>query len=170
MRFIGIDPSTKTGICVLNEAGEVVITREITHNGKDPERMYSIIEETADEVSFHNSQQKAHVCIEGFSYGSKGKSVDIQYGIGWGLRLALFAERIDYTEVTPSQLKKFACEKGNANKREVGIAVYKRWGFENASDNITDAYVLAQIARAKNMSIKLTAFQKDVVSKLKIVA
>lgn len=169
-RFVGVDPSTKTGICVLNESGEVVIAREITHKGRDPERMYNIIEKTIDEIRFHHSQNKTHVCIEGFSYGSKGRSVDIQYGIGWGLRLGMFAEYIGYTEVAPGQLKRFACGRGNANKQYVAIETYKRWGFESESDNITDAYVLAQIARAQNQNLPLTKFQHEVVSKLKDTA
>lgn len=69
-------------------------------------------------------------------------------------------------------LKKFAGATGNkgadgkaikADKIEVAKQVLKRWGFESGSDNVTDAYVLAQIARALHEDVQLTAFQQDVI-------
>ncbi len=88
------------------------------------------------------------VVIEGFSYGSKGQGVSIQYGIGWILRYTLYKNNIDFIEVSPNTLKKFATGKGNAKKENMILPIYKRYGFEDDSDNIRDAYVLAQIARA----------------------
>ncbi|RUS42242.1 hypothetical protein [Cohnella sp. AR92] len=164
MRFIGIDPSTKTGLVILDKHGEVIDTMEITAKGTDPGRMIDIIEQVDFQLD-HGDQ----AAIEGFAYGAKGRAVDIQYGIGWGLRMRLFDGNTDYIEVAPAALKKFAGAKGNAKKDELAVHIFKRWGFEHPSDNVRDAFVLAQIARAvylerNNRPIDLTAFQSAVVA------
>ena len=46
MRFIGIDPSTKTGFVALDENGQVLRAKELTGIGdKDPYRMITLIDE-----------------------------------------------------------------------------------------------------------------------------
>lgn len=168
MRFIGIDPSTKTGLVALDETGEVVTAREIAYPGKDPERMFRIIEQITeyvmDEVRINGSKHKVRVTIEGFGFNSR--QATLLGGIGWGIRTALYRVGIKYTEVPPAQVKRFACGRGNASKEYVAIGVYKRWGFESTSNNITDAYVLAQIARAQTGKLPLTKFQKEVIARI----
>src|SRR5690625_7758907 len=68
------------------------------------------------------------VCIEGFSYGSRGRGVSTQYGIGWIIRALLVKGNINYKEVTPGQLKKFATGKGNTSKDNMILPIYKKWG------------------------------------------
>lgn len=165
MRYIGIDPSTKTGLCVLNETGEVVISREIVDKrSKDPERMYNIIEDTIEEIRFHDSQHETYVCIEQFGFASQ--RAILMGGYGWGIRMGLYREGIEYSEVAPAALKKFTGAKGNAKKDTIRLEVYKRWGFEHPSDNVVDAYVLAQIARAKHLHEGIPKFQADVLQKI----
>ena len=69
-------------------------------------------------------------------------------GIGWILRYVLYYAGVDFIEIPPTTLKKFATGKGNAKKEDMILPIYKRYGFEDKSDNVRDAYVLAQIARA----------------------
>ncbi len=46
MRFLGIDPSTKTGLVALDEDGQVLRAKELTGMGdKDPFRMITLIDE-----------------------------------------------------------------------------------------------------------------------------
>jgi crossover junction endodeoxyribonuclease RuvC len=106
------------------------------------------------------------VCIEGFSYGSKGKSVSQQYGIGWLIREVLVRKGINYIEVAPGAVKKFATGKGNTKKDNMVIPIYKKWGFEHDSDNVRDAYVLAKIAEAIHKREGLAAYQEEVLKKL----
>lgn len=157
MRYIGIDPSTKTGLVVLDEDGEVWEAAEITHEGKDPERMIRVIGKTMEFMT-----TDARVTIEGFGF-SQNTAAHMLGGIGWGMRMDLFRLRVPYVEVSPSALKKFASGKGNTKKDELGVEIYKRWGFEHKSDNVRDAYVLAQIARALHEPVKLTVFQQEVI-------
>lgn len=170
MRYVGIDPSTKTGLVILDESGQVLLEKEITTTAKsDPHRFIDI----SNSVIKH-LDGKTIICIEGFSFGSRGAAVSTQYGIGWMIRSDLFRSGLKYTEVSPGGLKKFASGKGTTKKDELAVHIYKRWGFESKSDNVRDAYVLAQIARAKHCEdfasftdLKLTEFQKDVLEKVK---
>ncbi|MFC5528423.1 hypothetical protein [Cohnella yongneupensis] len=152
-RFIGIDPSTKTGILAMNPEGTVLFGRDIVGKGKvDPERLITLVREVMEHI-----QDGDIVSIEGFSFGSKGQFIGQQFYIGWAIRANLFARNIPYYEVAPMSLKKFAGATGNkdgngdaikSDKIEVAKQVLKRWGFESGSDNVTDAYVLARISEA----------------------
>lgn len=156
MRFVGIDPSTKTGVCVIDESGNVIDAVEITATGKDPHRMMEIIGSTMDMLEPNDL-----VCIEGFGFASQ--SGFLLGGLGWGIRMDMASRDIRYNEVAPAALKKFAGGKGNAKKDELAVHIFKQWGFEHGSDNVRDAYVLAQIARAIRMDNAKTAYQRDVI-------
>lgn len=158
MRFVGIDPSTKTGFVALDEDGSVIRAKELTGIGnKDPMRMVSLI----DDIMAHIRRDDV-VCIEGFAFGAKGQGVAFQYGLGHGIRNALFIRGILPAIVTPAQLKKFATGKGNTKKDAMAVPIYKHWGFDHSSDNVRDAFVLAQIARSLITGQVKTAYQADV--------
>src|SRR5699024_67117 len=159
MNYIGIDPSTKTGLVVLDKQGIALHQEEVTTGiKKDPARFIDITERVLKHIKKGDT-----VVLEGFSYGSKGRGVSTQYGMGWVLRTALYHKDIDYTEVTPGGLKKFATGKGNTSKDNMILPIFKRWGFEHDSDNVRDAYVLAKIGRAIKGHEETTKYQKEVL-------
>lgn len=165
-RYVGVDPSTKTGIVILDSDGGYIDGMEIAGKGTDPGRMIDIIEEVRSQL-----EPGDRIAIEGFSYGSKGRGVDFQFGLGWGLRIDLYNDGKDYIEVSPAAVKKFASGKGNTKKDELAVHIFKRWGFEHHSDNVRDAFVLAQIVRAVSLqrqgrTIALTAYQEAVVTSI----
>ena len=161
-RFVGIDPSTKTGLVIMDEDGNLYNTEEIkTTATEDPLRFIDIANQLIDQLEPNDI-----VCIEGFSYGSRGAGVSTQYGLGWIIRHHLYMKGYEYLEVAPTSVKKFATGKGNTKKDEMVLPIYKRWGFEHNSDNVRDAYVLAQIARATRKDEELTSFQKEVMKKV----
>ncbi|MED0673157.1 hypothetical protein P4S95_23565, partial [Aneurinibacillus aneurinilyticus] len=82
-------------------------------------------------------------------------------------RMELYRRGIPYQEVSPNGLKKFTGAGGTASKAEVVVETFKRWGFQCKSDNVTDAYVLAQIARAMHKDIKITKFQQEVINAIR---
>lgn len=162
-RYVGIDPSTKTGLVVLDEAVELWEAIEIDTglNGRSPtsiemKRLVVII------ISYVLPGDE--VAIEGFGFSSQ--SVFLLGGIGWLLRVALDDMGVRYKDIAPSQLKKFTGEGGNAAKELVAVGVYKRWGFQSKSNNITDAFVLAQIVRALHEPVHLIALQKEVIKQI----
>ncbi|WP_433943493.1 hypothetical protein [Paenibacillus sp. SN-8-1] len=158
MRFVGIDPSTKTGIVILDKDGNLLDGFEVTAKGTDPGRMASIITDV-----YGNVEPGDVIAIEGFAYGAKGNAVGIQYGLGFGIRIEFYNSGIDYLEVSPGSLKKFASGKGNTKKDELAVHIFKQWGFEHKSDNVRDAFVLAHIARAIRMGTASTKYQQEVI-------
>lgn len=154
MRFVGIDPSTKTGFVVLDEDGEVLREKEITGVGKvDPKRMRTMIVDLMAHI-----QKDDVIAIEGFGFASQ-QAVQ-NGGIGWGIRMALDARKLSYIEVAPNALKKYVGvtgwkgEKGNKKrlsgpekKKAVKEGVYEHYGYNHKSDNVIDAFVLARIAK-----------------------
>jgi crossover junction endodeoxyribonuclease RuvC len=165
-RYVGIDPSTKTGMVMIGEYGHLIYKSEITSKVTgDPERFMNLAEQV-----LINLCKDDVICIEGFSYGSKGREVSTQYGIGWLIRAELIRNGYTYTEVSPSAVKKFATGKGNEKKENMVLPIYKHWGFEHPSDNVRDAYVLAQIAKGMNGISKLTKYQTEVLDKIQKVS
>lgn len=164
IRFIGIDPSSKTGFVILDYDGNVVEAVEIeAENVTDPAR----IVELTKRVRKHLDPTTDKVLIEGFSYGSKGKAVDFQYGLGWTIRASLYINKIGYLDIPPKTLKKFVTGNGNSGKGAMVLPTYKKWGFEHKSDNVIDAYGLARIGWSMYHHENLTNYEKDVLSKLR---
>lgn len=159
-KYIGVDLSTKTGFVVLDELGSIIVQDEIKASGDGVSRMSYYTKLLMNRVEMYEPEI---VCVEGFSYSSKGKGVDFQYGIGWLIRVALYESGIQFYEVAPSALKKFAGAKGNAGKEQVAVAVYRNWNMEFATNNITDAYVLAQVARHIGEGVGGHKYQADVL-------
>lgn len=162
IRFVGIDPSTKTGFVVLDENGEVLVEEEIRATAtKDPARMIGIARQVKAYL-----QPNDKVVIEGFAYGAKGKAVDFQYGLGWLIRAMLHIEKFGYSDATPSQVKKFASNKGNAKKEDLVLPLYKKWNYEHHSDNVRDALIMAKMAYYMYNPEGLLSYEQDVLSKM----
>ncbi len=161
-RYVGIDPSTKTGLVILDEGGSVLHQQEITTTTKeDPQRFLNIAHSVLWEV-----YGDCKIFIEGFAYGAKGKGVSTQYGVGWTIRSKLIEKGMTYTEISPGALKKFASGKGNTKKDELVLPIYKKWGFESNSDNVRDAYVLSQIGRYLDGLETPLSYQEEVLKKV----
>ncbi|UQZ76830.1 hypothetical protein C2I17_21045 [Niallia circulans] len=153
MRFVGIDPSTKTGFVALDENGEVVREKELTGVGSiDPRRMSTLI----DEIMAHVKPGDI-ISIEGFPYATQ--KAMFAGGIHHGIRNALWKRKLNYYEVAPNAVKKYVDvtgwvgEKGNKKrlkdkekKQAVMKAVEDLYGYKHRSDNVVDAFILAQIA------------------------
>ena len=160
-RYVGIDTSTKTGFVAMDEDGSLWEAEEIAEEGKDPARMVRLIDKIISRVLPDDI-----VCIEDFAYAQANKMAMLG-GIGWGVRMELFRKGIKYIEVATGQLKNYTGSKGNCSKEAMIIPIYELWGFKNGSDNVRDAFVLAHIARALHEEVKLKAFQRDVLTKVR---
>jgi crossover junction endodeoxyribonuclease RuvC len=82
------------------------------------------------------------------------------------IRAELIRNGYTYIDVPPTSVKKFATGKGNTKKDEMVLPIYKKWGFEHASDNVRDAFVLAQMAKGIYDSSNLTEYQKEALKKV----
>lgn len=162
MRYVGIDLSTKTGFVAINQESKILLAEEIQgDSNKDPKRMVSLTEKILQRLD-----AKDKIIIEGFSYGSRGRGMSFQFGLGHYVRNELYKFGFDYEIVTPGQLKKFATGKGNASKDNMILPIYKKWGFEHESDNVRDAFVLAKIGQALNENTDLLKYEKEVIKEM----
>lgn len=106
------------------------------------------------------------VFIEGYAFGARGAAMIDLGELGGIIRLGLADLEIPYVEITPTQVKKFICGTGNANKNVVLKEVFKRFGEDINDDNIADAFSLMQLGRAACgcLGQDMVKFQADVVS------
>lgn len=158
-RFVGIDPSGETGMALLDRNGNYLDGFEIAPKTSDKTVKICEIVETI----FDNLELGDVIAIEGFSFGSKGKGIDFQFGLGHAIRLELYRQNMKWIEVTPTQVKKFATGKGTTKKENMILPIMRHWGFEHDSNNVRDAFVLAQVSRSVQTGSTLTEYQQDVI-------
>lgn len=143
MKILGVDPSTYTGLCLLeNDQHKTKLLHFDKARGF--ERLHLIAQ------SFNNTVKEWSpdlVVIEGYAYGNVGSLVTL-VEIGTLLRKTLYDGKISWYDAPPTLLKKFATGKGNANKAAIAVAVKQRWGFESKSDDVVDAYGLARLGQS----------------------
>ena len=171
---MGIDPSlNSTGISLLRtdrKTGEIVTadTKALTHlmdisRADKLDRIYAYIYATVRE------SQPEVICIEDYAYGAKNgreTSGEVRGVISLAL---LHAKAPAPLLVAPMQLKHFATGSAKADKSQVRLAVYKRWGFEAPSDDEVDACVLSHIALAHmrpDIRTALTEYQQSTLKKI----
>ena len=154
MRFVGIDPSTKTGFVAMDQGGIVLKQKELKGVGSvDPKRIVTLTDEIMAFI-----QPGDVICIEGVPFDTQRAAQ-----AGWihgSIRNALFRKGFTYYETAPNAVKKFVGVTGwtgepgskkrltgPAKKKAVKDAVLTHYGFTHSSDNVVDAYIIAQIAR-----------------------
>ena len=144
-RYLGIDPSTHTGVVVLeyNEKKQRVKTklkREFHFpKAEGLERLDLMVNEVLRIVGEHDPDG---VVIEGYSYQSKFNITNM-VEIGILIRYFLWKNGVEFVDVAPTQLKKFVTKKGNCAKDLVLKEVFRNWGFDTENDNVADAFGLA---------------------------
>lgn len=166
MKVLGIDPSTRTGYCLIEDIeGEVkvVCCGEINFpKARGMERVQLIGQELC-EILAHRLPNV--VVIEGYGFANRHTLVTL-VEIGTVIRLRLTELGFAWGNCAPNQLKKFAAGIGNAGKGVVMREVYKHWGFEG-TDNEVDAFGLAAIGLyAYNASLtpQVTGARRDAAS------
>lgn len=142
MRSVGIDPSTSTGMVLLAE--DHVSSSVVNFPGLKGIPRVLAIKERARELLF--AWKPDVVVIEGYGFANKF-TLTLMVEIGFSLRLLLHELQVPWYIAPPTVLKKFATGSGAAKKPQVSAAVASRWGFKAPSDDVVDAYVLAQIAK-----------------------
>lgn len=93
-----------------------------------------------------------YACQEGISYGSslRTKSVADLAGLNFMLRSAFIDKNIDFIIASPSEIKKFATGKGNADKGAILAIfdnIFKELTNVRKRDDIADAYFMALYAK-----------------------
>lgn len=145
MKILGADLSlTGTGLVVLTD-GKVTFQKLIKSKpqGDKPkdelQRLIGIIRQVKVEgIDL--------VVVEGIAFGiRKTTSLAQLSALNYLVRMQCWEHSVPFVIVSPNTLKKFITGKGNAEKDQIMLAVYKRWKFMPDNSDIADAYGLARI-------------------------
>ncbi len=158
MRFVGIDPATKTGIVALDEHGNVLLEQELKGEGRAEKGGITIVQLISLENQLYKLlQPKDEIVIEQPAFGTQsGVSTGMIHG---GLRTMIHRKGLAFNEVNPMSTKKYVGVtdwtgevgskrrlKDKEKKEAVGAGVVAPFGYTHKSHNVVDAYIIARIA------------------------
>lgn len=161
MRYLGIDQSyTSSGIVIMDD-DNVLVHSEIYKTDKEQDvftRAWNISEKAVALIKEYGVES---VSIEGLAFGSVNANATrdlagLQFLIVSKVRIV---QGIPIEIIAPTSLKKFATTSGKATKKDMIAALpgtvlehFKSQGFRVTTGlaDLTDAYFLAQFARAKD--------------------
>lgn len=142
LRVIGLDPSLTVTAAVLLEEFKVCQTGTFEPKTRNTERLVEIREAVSLFIDLYRPEL---IAIEGYSFGSHNRASIAMGELGGVLRALFFDLKIDWIEVSPTQLKRFATGHGNAAKDLVLKEVYRRFEVDFPSTHLAEAFVLARI-------------------------
>lgn len=166
---IGLDPSvTHFGIAHVDPKGSVrSATTIIPKKLEGMERVQFIldgVQKFMDAITFSGDP---YVMVrEDYAYGSHSSSDAVLKEFGGVLAWWLHNKppKIPLYRVGVSQVKKFVTGKGNAQKDQMMLAVYKNFGYEPLDEHQADAVGVAFTALSIINGITKTTAQREVVS------
>jgi Holliday junction resolvasome RuvABC endonuclease subunit len=85
------------------------------------------------------------IVIEDLPFGIRNAAAGALGMLHGAIRLELLRQRVPYLTVTPATLKTYATGRGNAQKPDMRMELYKRTGEDVADDNQVDAMWLRLI-------------------------
>lgn len=181
-KVMGIDVSTDTGLVVLGwDAMQRAwrTTADFEINLPSLAKTSSMVQrlKRCSELNFYIQKALVEhkpkvIAIEGYGYANANSLVTM-VELGMVVRMCLLFFPLTpakLLEVAPTSLKKFVLGKGVGKKEQVMMQVFKRWGYEAKTNNLADAYALAQIAAANYSGLHapvLTKPQKEVLAVVK---
>lgn len=145
--ILGLDLSLSgTGWSV--STGSDIKTGVITPGRKlaGVERLLCLREKLVSVILENHLRGRCSAFVEEYAFSASGRT----FGIGeWGgiARCVLADWGIDVWTVSPGTLKKFVTSKGNVDKNQILLGVYRRWGVEFQSDDAADSYALCRLGR-----------------------
>ncbi|MCM3272584.1 hypothetical protein [Paenibacillus elgii] len=153
IRFVGIDPATKTGFVALDEQGNVLIATELT--GKSKEDIEKLVE-LENEV-YRHLKNEDEIVIEGTPFDTqKAITAGMIHG---GVRTMVVRKGLRFNQAAPNSVKKYVGVTGwvgepgskrrlkdKEKKEAMKEAVQQHFDFTHKSHNVIDAYVIARIA------------------------
>jgi crossover junction endodeoxyribonuclease RuvC len=143
---VGIDLSlTSTGLVRLERDGTVDHQSTVPTSPKSPlQNRQATIVSAIDEVFWSGDL----VLIEGPSLGKfTGKAWD-RAELAGIVKFRIWSVQGRYPLIIPpTMLKKFATGVGVGEKPAMAVAAFKRFGWEHKSNDVTDAFLLAQLGQ-----------------------
>ena len=167
-RAMGADLSlSRSAIVVLNKRGVMVRCESFAPESTGAERLHEI---AAWLTNMAQLERVSTLTIESpFSGGGHMAGVAIKLAEMHGaVKAELHKQRMTAPYyVAPMTLKKYATGNGHAEKSDIKMAVFKKWGIELNSNDEADAYALAQIAaNIGGFNIPSHEYERDCIAKV----
>jgi len=145
MIIAGIDLSlTRSGFVILDKSSKKILHQEFL-NTKEMRGMQRILFIKKRILQKLEQFKVSEVILEGYSFGSKGRSIVSLGELGGVIRVALFENNYKYIDCSPNSLKAYTTGKGNADKDQMRQAVLIKYGIDFEDDNVCDAFSLAMM-------------------------
>lgn len=161
MTFLGADLSlSRSGLVAINAKGAIVGRISIASEKRAGARLSEIARRV---VLFTKEHRPKEMAFEATFSGSN-RSVGLKLAQLHGAVLAAFAdERLGHpVYVSPATLKLFTTGNGHAEKSDIRLQAYKKWGVELDDNDQADAHSLARIAGAIHGTIPTgTAYEHE---------
>ena len=140
----GIDLSLRaTGFTIVDHSGKIIYEELFkTAKMRDMQRVFFIKSRLHQKLKEYKVTK---VAIEGYSFGSKGRSIVSLGELGGCVRMMMFEGKFEYLDCSPSSLKAYTSGKGNADKNQMKAAVLAKYGRDYADDNMCDSYALCMM-------------------------
>lgn len=170
---IGLDLSlTASGVVVVDISSHSVLSQNvITSKPSDGTtvgeivRLNKIVDEVIGTIVLFSPEI---VVIEGLAFMAKNTTALVQLSaLNYFVRRELVSRGIPFLIVAPPTLKKFLTGHGNAQKDQIMLETYKRYGESFLDNNLCDAYGLARCGvLLVGGDTDAPGWQKDAVSPL----
>lgn len=170
MQVVGLDLSlTATGYCSVTGETETLSSKQ-----QEMDRIRDLTEQLSVRLFGPNTPQflleefADLVVIEDYAFSRGGHAHEVGE-LGGVVKNLLIEMSQPYVLVGPSSVKKFATNKGNANKIEMGVAAAKLGQEFGGDDNRCDAWWLREMALYRygaGATAPATAYRDEVVSKI----
>lgn len=142
--ILGLDIARKTGAVIIDADGNLVTAKLFDFSKEKGYRRLQLMAQSVRSMVLEHRPKEA--IIE--DYNSRHHATLIALvEIGTVIRQELYAARVPWREVSASALKKWTTGRGDAKKPDMAVAVRNRWDFTSTSEDIVDAYALAQYGR-----------------------
>jgi len=164
-KFCGIDQSlTSTGVIVIQE--DTLVYEDQFAFPEQPD--YGHLRDMYAFFSDLWSKEFTAYGFEGYAFAAKGNTLTRLVELGTIIRLIARESSWGPNYIfAPQNIKKFVAGK-TFKKDEMRLEVYKRWGYENKSNDLVDAYAIARYTQAiykhlRGEDQKLTSFQSQAI-------
>ena len=166
MIYLGIDPSTTaTAYCVIH--GDDVKTFVIKQSSKIAisDRIRNMADEL-EKATEYLDPKTASICVE-YPFNIKGHAKRNLELIGAIKRIF---KDFNFYELPQSTLKKFATDRGGAEKSELVLRAYKEFGVEAGTEDEIDAFWVAYALKLKiEQPDEMPTYRKERMDKIELI-
>lgn len=172
-RFVGVDPATTTGFVALDEEGNVLVEIDVRGEGKVVPGGISTSMLVSLENKFYGLLKPGDIIvIEQPAMGTqRGVTTGMIHG---GLRSMIYRKGLEFIDVNPQRTKKYVNRNqrvpASEKKKHIAAGVLEHYGYQHSSDNVTDAYILARIAKDLDEARRTGYIKKTPLFQCEVIA